>query len=78
MPPLLVPIARRSVLPLLAFVLALSACASAGTTHRAASVVDYLYPNGREVVVAPSIPPRLTLPLRIGVAFVPSASDAAT
>jgi rhombotail lipoprotein len=78
MPPLLVPVTRRSALPLLALILALSACASAGTTHRAASVVDYLYPHGREVVVAPSIPPRLTLPLRIGVAFVPSASDAAT
>ena len=53
---------------------ALSACASA-TQHRAASVVDYLYPSGREVVVTPSIP-TLNLPLKIGIAFVPGSQDA--
>jgi rhombotail lipoprotein len=51
----------------------LTACASA-TKHRAASVVDYLYPSGKEVVVTPSIP-TLNLPIKIGIAFVPSSQD---
>jgi rhombotail lipoprotein len=54
-------------------VLILCACAS-GTQHRAASVVDYLYP-AKEVVVEPSIP-TLTLPLKVGIAFVPTKDDA--
>lgn len=54
--------------------IALTACAST-TQHRAASVVDYLYPANKEVVVTPSIP-TLNLPLKIGVAFVPGAADA--
>ena len=53
-------------------VLGLSACATA-THHRAASVVDYLYP-AKEVVVQPSIP-TLTLPLKVGIAFVPTRED---
>jgi rhombotail lipoprotein len=52
----------------------LAACANA-THHRAASVVDYLYPANGDVVVQPSIP-TLNLPIKIGLAFVPSANDA--
>jgi rhombotail lipoprotein len=55
--------------------MALAACAT-GTSHRAASVVDYLYPSNGEVVVQPSIP-TLTLPIKVGIAFVPTREDAA-
>ena len=56
--------------------LVLSACASA-TAHRAASVVDYLFPASGEVVVNPSVP-TLTLPLKVGIAFVPTRDDQTT
>lgn len=59
-----------------ACVTALTACASA-TQHRAASVVDYLYPANGEIVVQPSIP-TLTLPIKVGIAFVPTQDDATT
>lgn len=44
-------------------------CAS-GTTKHATSVVDYLFPKTKDPVVTPGIPV-LTLPLRVGIAFVP-------
>ena len=47
-------------------------CAT-GTTKHATSVVDYLFPNTTDPVVTPGIPV-LTLPLRVGIAFVPSDS----
>lgn len=40
------------------------------TTNRSSSVVQYLYPNRTGYVETPDIP-RLELPLRVGVAFVP-------
>lgn len=45
---------------------------SCGTqqTRAKSSVVDYLYPSGAEKVIQPSIPV-LTLPLKVGIAFVP-------
>lgn len=44
-----------------------------GTKSRyTSSVVDYLYPN-KEVAEVPSIP-RLSLPLRVGIAFVPESA----
>jgi len=50
----------------------MSGCAS-GTTKHATSVVDYLFPKTKDPVVTPGIPV-LTLPLRVGIAFVPSAA----
>jgi len=47
-------------------------CASGKTKH-ATSVVDYLFPKTKDPIVTPGIPV-LTLPLRVGIAFVPSAS----
>lgn len=47
-------------------------CAS-GTTKHATSVVDYLFPKTKDPVVKPGIPV-LTLPLRVGIAFVPAAA----
>lgn len=58
--------------PLLA--LAAAACASSNT-RRATSVVDYLYPD-KYSTVEPSVPV-LSLPLKVGIAFVPSSARAA-
>ncbi|MDN3652745.1 rhombotarget lipoprotein [Thalassotalea ponticola] len=60
---------RASTLLLLVAVGALSACASKQTRHKS-SVVDYLYPTSAEMAVEPTIP-TLTLPLKVGIAFVP-------
>lgn len=57
------------VVSLLLLCFVISGCAT-GTTRNATSIVDYLYPNTREPVVTPSIPV-LTLPTRVGIAFVP-------
>jgi rhombotail lipoprotein len=51
--------------------LAFAGCAS--TTRNTTSVVDYLYPNS-DKIETPSVP-TLTLPLRVGIAFVPGASS---
>jgi rhombotail lipoprotein len=56
----------------------LSGCASwynRGRTHEAGSVVQFLYPDQKQPLIEPSIP-TLRLPLRVGVAFVPSGSHA--
>ena len=42
--------------------------------HRANSLYKFLYPNGAEHVDKPTIP-TLSLPLRVGVAFVPTEDD---
>ncbi|NKB80994.1 MAG: rhombotarget lipoprotein [Nitrospirales bacterium] len=55
------------------FVSLLIGCAGS-TTHRATSVVDYLYPNQSDRIEKPSIP-TLSLPMNVGIAFVPSATD---
>ena len=45
------------------------------STHYASSTVQYLYPNTKEHMETPTIPV-LSLPLRVGIAFVPETSDA--
>jgi rhombotail lipoprotein len=66
---------RSGISILTAFVISLfyaallSACAS-GTTKHATSVVDYLFPKTKDPIVTPGIPV-LSLPLRVGIAFVP-------
>lgn len=54
---------------------ALTGCVSLWNTqrHQANSVVQFLYPGKNEPFVQPRIP-TLSLPLRVGVAFVPPAS----
>jgi rhombotail lipoprotein len=42
--------------------------------HRANSLYNFLYPSGTEHVDTPTIP-TLSLPLRVGVAFVPTEDD---
>jgi rhombotail lipoprotein len=53
----------------------LSGCATTREKHNAASVVDFLFPDTKEPVVTPGIPV-LKLPLRVGIAFVPSSGRA--
>lgn len=63
-------IKRISILTL---VLLVSACATQQTGSRS-SVVSYLYPDGAVPSVNEQIP-RLNLPLRMGIAFVPGSSN---
>lgn len=46
-------------------------CGQYGATRYTSSVVEYLYPK-KEVAEVPTIP-RLSLPLRVGIAFVPES-----
>ena len=54
-------------------VVALFGGCATGATKNATSVVDYLFPDTKDPVVTPGIPV-LTLPVRVGIAFVPSGS----
>lgn len=47
-----------------------ASCGFMGTQHRSSSVVQYLYPTKKDHIETPGIP-RLALPLRVGIAFVP-------
>lgn len=58
---------------LLIFVVSLSGCASQQVNSKS-SVMEYLYPNSTDTFEDPSTP-NLTLPLRVGVAFVPESKD---
>jgi rhombotail lipoprotein len=51
----------------------ITGCATQRERHNSASVVDFLYPDTKDPVVTPGIPV-LKLPLRVGIAFVPSAN----
>ena len=59
------------MIPVLALV---SAGCATGPNRHATSVVDYLYPDKRDVAVEASVP-LLSLPLRVGIAFVPSSAN---
>ncbi len=48
----------------------LTSCATSKSKHYSSNVVQYLYPNKRQPVEMPEIP-LLSLPLRVGIAFVP-------
>jgi len=43
------------------------------STHYSSSVVQYLYPEQKETIETPAIP-QLSLPLKVGIAFVPETS----
>jgi rhombotail lipoprotein len=70
----------KRLLPVALLLPALSACSSlwlatgAGNTREGASssLVDYLYPNGEIPPADSEQLPSLSLPLRVGIAFVPS------
>jgi len=48
----------------------LTGCATTKSRHYSSNVVQYLYPNQRQHVETPQIP-LLSLPLKVGIAFVP-------
>jgi rhombotail lipoprotein len=63
----------RRVLALGAVLMFVTGCAglfSRSTEHTKTSVVEYLYPNAKDPITEQGIPV-LTLPLRVGIAFVP-------
>lgn len=55
---------------LLTVTFVLAGCAGQQTRSRS-SVVDYLYPSDQDVAIKPSVPV-LKLPVKVGIAFVPS------
>lgn len=55
-------------------VVAASGCAGMRSQHTTTSVVDYLYPNAAKEPVAEQGMPVLSLPMRVGIAFVPEQS----
>jgi rhombotail lipoprotein len=59
---------------LLVCILCVAGCATNQARHNSASVVDFLYPDTKDPVVVPGIPV-LTLPLKVGIAFVPSINN---
>ncbi len=66
---------RRSV-PFFCALIALfvlSGCATQAMRHNSSSVVHYLYPDKDKPLETATIP-RLSLPLRVGVAFVPESA----
>lgn len=53
----------------------ISGCAGLGSRSRyTTNVVDYLYPNSKDPVAASGIPV-LSLPMRVGIAFVPGGQE---
>lgn len=48
----------------------MTSCGFMTTHHRSSSVVQYLYPDKKDYVEIPGVP-RLEIPLRVGIAFVP-------
>jgi len=60
-------------LPLVAVISSVAGCVAV-SRHHSSSVVQYLYPEQKEPVETPAIPV-LSLPLKVGIAFVPDASD---
>lgn len=63
------PVSKLLPLILFAVTFMVSGC-TGQQTRTSSSVVDYLYPQQNEVKVEPATP-RLTLPLKVGIAFVP-------
>ena len=68
---------RWRMAPLLILLVALSGCAGlmgGQKSHVASSAIDFLYPDKANAIDMPTIP-HLTLPMNVGVAFVPSAGS---
>jgi len=68
---------RSGVVLVLAIVTLVSGCAGLVEGKKArqtSSVVDYLYPNKSDATDKPSVP-KLTLPINVGIAFVPTTSN---
>ena len=61
---------RTLILPVIVICMMMTSCGTRSTRYRNSSVVQYLYPDRRNHVETPGIP-RLELPLRVAIAFVP-------
>lgn len=64
------------VFSLVVFIFSLYGCAGlmqGKKAHKKSSVVEFLYPNRGDIVIQPAVP-HLTLPINVGVAFVPESS----
>lgn len=57
----------------LAGCVSLTGCGTIKSRHHSSSVVQYLYPNQKEHIETSGIP-RLALPLKVGIAFVPEGT----
>lgn len=65
---------------LLLLLLALPGCAAMfrhGGVKQAGSIVDYLYPDAKEAPAMQATVTQLRPPVRVGIAFVPSANPKA-
>lgn len=65
-----------TVIALVVFLSSLYGCAGlmqGKKAHKKSSVVEFLYPDRGDVKIKPAVP-HLTLPLNVGVAFVPESS----
>lgn len=62
-----------ALLCMAAVLMSLTGCAGRVTRHNSSSAVQYLYPDQDRPLETAAIP-RLSLPLRVGVAFVPESS----
>ncbi len=58
------------IISLLAGSMVFTSCGTMRSHHRSSSAVQYLYPNQNNHIEKPAIP-RLALPLKVGIAFVP-------
>ena len=56
----------------LCLTLLIGGCATSRQTRNMSSAVEFLYPNTKDPVITPGIPV-LTLPIRVGIAFVPGS-----
>lgn len=66
---------RRSFLAfvsIVALICSVTGCATV-SSHHSSSVVQYLYPDQKDPIETPAIP-LLSLPLKVGIAFVPETS----
>lgn len=61
------------ILTLLASCTVLASCVATRAQHNSSSAVKYLYPEQFDHIETPGIP-RLSLPLKVGVAFVPEGN----
>jgi rhombotail lipoprotein len=60
---------------LISVLMLVAGCMPPKSSHYASSTVQYLYPATKEHIETPAIPV-LSLPLRVGIAFVPETSEA--
>ncbi len=68
-------LSKVSRLALVSLTLAVvSGCGGMRTQHTSTSVVEYLYPNASKEPIANQGIPVLSLPMRVGIAFVPEGS----